>query len=181
MNDDNSRPNFEAQSREFYPQPPKKNDFPWKPLAIASWICTVAAVLALSVNSETRDTPEAAPVQEAAAPTQPAPKTTTTKTQDIPKPEEFKIELNQISNKCFGSAGCSSRYQLQPKYTGASAANLRPATVTYQVTGGDSGPETDSFEIEGYGGNIRVRDLSFSAPQGVEPTVSVTKVTPRSY
>lgn len=66
-----------------------------------------------------------------------------------PNPAHFKIELVVLEKSCFGSAGCNITYRIDPTYTGPS--DISDTEVTYEVTGGESGPQVNTFEIDGSG------------------------------
>jgi hypothetical protein len=61
------------------------------------------------------------------------------------KASDFTLTLNMLSKKCFGSAGCSLTYSITPLYTGTEQLDSQVYTVVYQVTGGEDGPQLNSF------------------------------------
>lgn len=75
----------------------------------------------------------------------------TTTTEETPKPlpaaDDLKLSVRVLSKKCFGSAGCLVEYQVDVAYTGVTPMpQLRPATVTYRVTGGEA-EQIDSMRL----------------------------------
>jgi hypothetical protein len=92
----------------------------------------------------------------------PTPKSTYTPSTSTPafvavatqlKAGDFTLTLNVLSKKCFGSAGCLLTYAIDPAYTGSAPLTSQEYTVTYQVTGGEDGPQLNSFT--GVGEQIR--------------------------
>lgn len=65
-----------------------------------------------------------------------------------PKKSDFSIKVKVTSKQCFGSAGCSVQYAVDPTYVG-----LQTLTgsweVTYEVRGGSDGPITGTIELHG--------------------------------
>ena len=57
----------------------------------------------------------------------------------IPTPDQIRLDIIILSQKCFGSAGCVVTYRIDPTYTGTSRL-VGAFTVVYTVTGGDDGP-----------------------------------------
>lgn len=84
----------------------------------------------LAVNQEASSTPALAP---------------------LPEPSQFDIKVKILRKQCFGSAGCNVTYQVDPAYTGTAPLPQRTMTVVYEVSGGESGPATNNFTIDGDG------------------------------
>lgn len=63
-------------------------------------------------------------------------------------PADFKIGIKVLKQSCFGSAGCNVTYRIDPQYVGPGTLN-GSYEVTYQVTGGEDGPQINTFTIEG--------------------------------
>ncbi|GAA3011860.1 hypothetical protein [Actinokineospora diospyrosa] len=56
----------------------------------------------------------------------------------LPTPADFTIAIIVLEKDCFGSAGCSIVYRINPTYTGATPLPTdRTLTVIYEVTGGE--------------------------------------------
>ena len=101
---------------------------------------------------------------------------TTTTIARVPIPSDFKIDIIQTENQCFGSAGCVVRYQISPTYVGpGSLSPSKTYTVVYQVLGGDS-PKTANFRITG--SQVEFREETVGAPRGSTLTAVVTSVLP---
>jgi hypothetical protein len=62
---------------------------------------------------------------------------------------DFKIALRIKRQSCFGSAGCNITYEINPKYVGAYPLE-GSFQITYAVTGGDSGPQINTFTIQNH-------------------------------
>lgn len=74
---------------------------------------------------------------------------TTTRAGYAPTPADFKLEVVELSKKCFGSAGCLVTFQLNVTYLGAHLPDpARTFTAIYDVTGGDQ-PMTNRLTING--------------------------------
>ena len=68
----------------------------------------------------------------------------------IPKKSDFEIGVKILEKKCFRSGGCSISYRIQPKYVGAQELpDEGTIEVSYRVTGDESGPRQNTFEIVG--------------------------------
>lgn len=85
-------------------------------------------------------------------------RTTTTKPQAYqPVPADFTLTVITTEKKCFGSAGCSLQYDIELNYLGIPDLDVTDSwTVTYEVTGGEDGPQIGSLELDG-DGTYRVR------------------------
>lgn len=67
---------------------------------------------------------------------------------DLPDTEDFAIELRTTEKQCFGSAGCNVTVTIDPTYVGVSELPDSFA-VTYEVRGGEDGPQVNTFTVEG--------------------------------
>ncbi|MDQ1652699.1 MAG: hypothetical protein QOI35_1899 [Cryptosporangiaceae bacterium] len=67
----------------------------------------------------------------------------------VPAAADFVLTLTILRKHCYGSAGCNIAYRITPAYSGSALAPSQALTVVYVVTGGDSGPQTDSFAVRG--------------------------------
>lgn len=81
-------------------------------------------------------------------------------------PDDFVINLRTIEKKCFGSAGCNVTVSIDPTYVG-SGAIPDAFKVTYEIRGGEDGPEISTFSVEGdtvsYDGEERISTSSSDA------------------
>lgn len=81
--------------------------------------------------------------------------TPTTTAAPLPVPQDFTLEVIELSRKCFGTAGCSVEYRIVPTYQrwGVPPGSF---SLLYEVDGGDE-PQT---------GNIEVRNGHYSTEEG---------------
>ncbi|UUV34506.1 hypothetical protein NQK81_14005 [Amycolatopsis roodepoortensis] len=111
-----------------------------------------------SYESTTRTTP---PAYVAPTTTSPPPLT----------PADFTLDLKTYSKKCFGSAGCNVVVEPTLTYKGSAETILSHGmcSMTYDITGDESGPVTDTLSFVGT--DVTVRRSVLSTPS------SKTKVT----
>lgn len=103
---------------------------------------------------------------------------------DTPVPDTFDyntagltIALKVTSKQCFGSAGCN--VTVKPELTVADLASVpdtASGTVTYTITGDDSGPVIGTLTITGTQYEGSESDLSTSG-SGVVPKAKITDIT----
>lgn len=103
----------------------------------------------------------------------PAPTTTTV---PPPVPADFIVGVIITEQKCFGSAGCSYRYTINPQYL---SANPLPdkTTVVYTVTGGEQ-DQVGNFTIDQDATATFDRETSISGSEGADLRATVTQVIP---
>jgi hypothetical protein len=100
-----------------------------------------AAVVALG-STDTTGTPAATPTRTGESTAEPAGFT--------PKKSDFEVGIKILEKKCFRSGGCSITYRIQPKYVGPQELpDEGTIEVSYRVTGDESGPRQNTFEIVG--------------------------------
>jgi hypothetical protein len=97
--------------------------------------------------------------------------TTTTVSHYVPVPADFNIEIIETSRQCFGTAGCSIQYTINPTYVGPRPPDpSKTFTVIYDVQGGES-PKTANFTIKGSKASFQQGDYISTPPN---PTLSAT-------
>jgi hypothetical protein len=97
-------------------------------------------------------TPPATTVTETAPNDEPTEEPTDEPTADglTPTKSDFEIGIKILEKMCFGSAGCSITYRIKPKYVGTQELpDEGTIEVSYRVTGDESGPQQNTFEIVG--------------------------------
>lgn len=114
---------------------------------------TAAETVTVTATQTVSTTVEVTPMPEPAA--------------ELPKAKDFKIGVKIRRQACFGSAGCNVSFQVNPSYTGPLDVSTGSYDITYQVSGGDSGPMINTMTLE---------DGTFSYPR--EEMLS-TSGTPR--
>ena len=92
----------------------------------------------------------------------------------IPTPDQIKLEVIVLSQKCFGSAGCVVTIRIHPTYTGSSPL-AGAFTVVYTVTGDENGPVTDYFTVD-KDGNAHLTGDVIETPS---PDTTITAVVTR--
>ncbi|RVW03610.1 hypothetical protein [Rhodococcus spongiicola] len=64
-------------------------------------------------------------------------------------PADFAIDITVLEKKCFGSAGCSVTYAIDPSFKGfVDDLEGRSFKVVYEIIGGDD-PEIGNFSVDG--------------------------------
>ena len=93
-----------------------------------------------------------------------------------PKPIDFELEVKVLDKQCFGSAGCSIEYQVDPTYLGDTddLADM-VVQITYEVTGDESGKQIGTISVDGGSYATEVRTASTSG-DGVRIKARVTDV-----
>jgi hypothetical protein len=67
-----------------------------------------------------------------------------------PKKSDFEIGIKILEKTCFGSTGRSISYRIKPKYVGTQELpDEGTIEVSYRVTGDESGPRQNTFQIVG--------------------------------
>ena len=129
-----------------------------------------AAVLALG-STDTTGTPAATPTLTGESTAQSAGFT--------PKKSDFEIEIKILEKTCFGSTGCSISYRIKPKYVGTQELpDVGTVEVSYRVTGDESGPRQNTFEIVGGQAEFDQEEFAGTRSSG---TVLKAKVIEVSY
>lgn len=63
-------------------------------------------------------------------------------------PRNFKLGLRTRSKQCFGSAGCNVTVQVRPSYVGTQDVSSGSWEITYEVRGGEDGPQVETMTLE---------------------------------
>jgi hypothetical protein len=150
------------------PKPPKRKRFGWIAMLVAA---AVALVLGIAIGGGSKGTTTAAPTAAVTVTAAPAPAPTVTVTApgeepasapseppstepkeggSEPKASDWKIKIKVLSKECFGSAGCSVTFRIDPQFVGDAWSYPDTGTleVTYEITGGDDGAATNTFEVD---------------------------------
>ncbi|GCA98519.1 hypothetical protein NCCNTM_21540 [Mycolicibacterium sp. NCC-Tsukiji] len=91
-----------------------------------------------------------------------------------PRPGDFRVDVLVTEQKCFGSAGCSYHYTIDPHYTGTAALPTK-TTVVFKVTGGDQ-TQIGNFSIDKNGTATFDRETTIDGPEGANLQATVTQV-----
>jgi hypothetical protein len=102
-----------------------------------------------------------------------APSTTTVAP---PIPADFVVGVIIAEQKCFGSAGCSYHYTINPQYISAKPLPEK-TTVVFTVTGGEQ-DQVGNFTIDQDGTATFDRETSISGPEAADLQATVTQVIP---
>jgi hypothetical protein len=103
----------------------------------------------------------------------PAPSTTTVAP---PVAADFVVGVIITEQKCFGSAGCSYHYTINPQYISAKPLPEK-TTVVFTVTGGEQ-DQVGNFTIDQDGTATFDRETSISGSEGADLRATVTQVIP---
>jgi hypothetical protein len=90
-----------------------------------------------------------------------------------PAPSAFRLAVKILQKKCFGSAGCNVTYRVDPKFLGPGDPN--DTEVTYEVLGGEDGPQVNTFTIDSAGTASYPSEETVSTPSS--RTVLTARVT----
>jgi hypothetical protein len=93
-----------------------------------------------------------------------------------PVPADFVVGVIITEQKCFGSAGCSYRYTINPQYISAKPLPDK-TTVVFTVTGGEQ-DQVGNFSIDEEGTATFDRETSISGPEAADLRATVTQVIP---
>lgn len=93
-----------------------------------------------------------------------------------PTAADFVVGVVITEQKCFGSAGCSYRYTINPQYLSAKPLPNK-MTVIFKVTGGDQ-DQIGNFTIDADGTATFDRETSISGPEDADLRATVTQVLP---
>jgi hypothetical protein len=100
------------------------------------------------------------------------------RTPHVPAPADFVLTLTILHKHCYGSVGCNIAYRITPAYSGSALAPGQALTVVYVVTGGDSGPQTDSFGVLGDQAEYVPEQTISTSSSTAALTAAVTQVLP---
>lgn len=163
-------------SQVITPSPKSPKRWPWIVAVVAAF--AAGATTTMVVMSGSSDEKETEPAQEALFENSesPTPFVVEEEPPPLPSPEDFAIELRILSKQCFGSAGCNVSYSIEPVYLGSEPLDDVSATVTYEVLGGDSGPQINSFTLDGDTITYREEEFISIPSSSTELKIEVTDV-----
>jgi TIR domain len=92
-----------------------------------------------------------------------------------PAPDQIKIEVIVVEQKCFGSTGCRVTYRIKPTYIGPEPMANSSFTVVYTINGGDD-PEIGNFTVSN--GVVHSREDFINTPPNPTITAVATRVLP---
>jgi hypothetical protein len=107
----------------------------------------------------------------------PTPTPTATTPAVLPTPDEFRIDVIILDEKCFGSAGCSVKYQLKPTYIGTESLSGTKFTVVYQVDGGNQ-PQIGNFAVINGDANVNRQTSIDTDSESSTLTAKATQILP---
>lgn len=96
-----------------------------------------------------------------------------------PKPKDFQVDLKTKSKQCFGAGvGCNVEVKPNLTYTGPGDIDAsKTYEITYQVSGDESGPVTDTLTLTNGDEYDVFMPLLLSTPSsGTEVSAEVTQV-----
>jgi hypothetical protein len=165
--------------------PGKPKRFGWPTVIITAVVALgVGGIAGGATQTSTTASPAAtATVTETvAAGAEPTDKPTEEPTQEptgfTPHKSDFKIGIKIIEKKCFGSAGCSITYRIKPDYVGTQELpETGTIEVSYQVTGDSSGPQQNTFTIEGGQASFDKEEFADTPSSSTKLVAKVTEVT----
>lgn len=160
-----TQPNFQPGPQPMLPQPvppgkpPKRKRFGWVAVIVAAVVALFLGVGIGAAGDDAPSTAEPAPtvtVTEQADPDPgPEPDFTEEPTEEPepagyePKKSDWNVKVKITDKQCFGSAGCSIDYKIDPQYVGSrELPDVGVIEVTYEITG-DEDPIIGTFTVEG--------------------------------
>ncbi len=111
-----------------------------------------------------------------AGPTTTAAPRTTAAPPHVPTPEDFSLEIIELSRSCFGSAGCNVTFKIAPTYSGPPTNASKSYRVVYEVRGGDD-VKSENFTVHGTEASVKSESF-ISTPQNPTLTAVVVRVLP---
>jgi hypothetical protein len=139
----------------------------------------LVAVAGCAIPSTTPSTPStrySATAAEAPTATVAPPTLTPPPITHRPVPADFRIEVVVTSKKCFGSAGCSYQYEIDPTYTNPTPMSQGTTyTVVYTVTGGDQ-DQIGKFTIDSSGTARYDTNVGIDGQDGTTFRATATRV-----
>lgn len=99
-----------------------------------------------------------------------------TPTAAPPTPTDFVVGVVVTEQRCYGSAGCTYHYTINPQYISAKPLPDK-TTVVFRVTGGEQ-DQIGNFTIDGDGTASFDRETMISGPEGADLRAVVTQVIP---
>lgn len=97
----------------------------------------------------------------------------------IPKAADFKLTTKTLEKKCFGSAGCNVTYRINVAYTGSPLDPDQEYELTYEVRGGEDGPQVNTLTLQGTSVSVDDRETISTSSSKAKLTVVVLEVAPK--
>lgn len=95
-----------------------------------------------------------------------------------PRPEQFTLAPQVISNDCPDKIGCLVTFKLKVTYTGDPLDYDQTVLVTYNIYGGSSAPEADRFSMTGT--DVDAADVHvLTSSRTAKLTLKAIRVVPR--
>lgn len=94
-----------------------------------------------------------------------------------PTPADFKITLKIRKKECFGSAGCNVVYQIKPEYVGSEDISTGSFDITYEVLGGEDGPNINTFSLQDGQASFDEEEMVSTSSKSKKLTAKVTDVS----
>jgi hypothetical protein len=95
----------------------------------------------------------------------------------VPTTSDFKLSLKVLSSQCFGEAGCNVTYRIKVGYTGQPLDPDQTYEVTYEVRGGESGPQVNTLTVSGTDVTTDKEEIISTSSTHYRLTVRVTDVS----
>jgi hypothetical protein len=93
-----------------------------------------------------------------------------------PTTDDFAIEVSVKEQQCFGEAGCSTTFGIEPTYTGLETPTGK-FEITYELTGVEDGPVIETFTVEDSQFSFSP-EISATVPSASTPVkAKITRVT----
>lgn len=131
---------------------------------------TLEAFVLVAALAGCSDTGDASPTEGNSSPPTSAPAEARTPTAD-----DFTLDVRILSKKCTGSAGCAVMLEVTPSVTDPSVLADRTTEVTYELTGIEDAPLTDTITFTGDQYDTEEQAVGIAGSDD-EITVTVTDV-----
>lgn len=93
-----------------------------------------------------------------------------------PVPTDFELTVKITEKQCFGSAGCSLSFRVDAAYGGLPLDEGDSWLITYTITGGEDGPQINSFRLQGSTVTQDSEEFMSTNSTKVVPKAAVTSV-----
>lgn len=98
----------------------------------------------------------------------------------VPVPSDYTVTVKVLTKQCFGTAGCDLTYRTALAWNLSAVQSPDPSItydVTYEVDGGDSGPQVGTFQVTGNQYSDSGVQVISTTTQGQQLTAKVTDVS----
>jgi hypothetical protein len=147
------------------PSPEKKQLFKRKPFMIVAGAALFLVVVSIVGTVTGILTPEEAATQDQGN-TYVPPASYENTAPSVPEPEyyqplatDFALSVKVLEKTCYGSAGCNLSYRVKVGYGGEPLDPSKTYELTYEVRGGEDGPQVNTLTVQGDSSQVDEEEL----------------------